>query len=213
MDDLSMTEKTDNFLIRKFQASDWAGCYRVCLKTGDNGSDGSHLFTDPEILGHLYVGPYLEFEKDLSYVLVNEDEVLGYALGTVDTTLFYERYVKEWLPPLQVKYPMPVNPAPQWNETEKCIALLHDPRIFYPESFHPYPAHLHIDLLPTAQGMGIGTRLMHILMNHLKSKGALGVHLAMSETNTRAGHFYRKLGFNELCRVPGDAIYMGRSLD
>ena len=208
-----MIETLHGFTVRPFQKGHEEGCYNVCLKTGDNGNDGTQLFTDPNILGHLYVGPYLKFEKDLSYVLTDEIEVCGYALAALDTLAFHKHFLNEWLPPLRAKYPMPHGPEALWDETEKCIAELHRPKTFYPESFHPFPSHLHIDLLPKAQGKGIGTRMMGILLDDLKQRGSAGVHLAMAETNDRAGYFYRKLGFHKLCQIPGDAIYMGRAFN
>jgi hypothetical protein len=38
--------------IRPYRQSDLDDLYRICLLTGANGGDASHLFTDPMLLGH-----------------------------------------------------------------------------------------------------------------------------------------------------------------
>ena len=61
-----------------------------------------------------------------------------------------------------------------------------------------YPAHLHIDLLPEAQGAGWGRALMEGLQDALRAGGSPGVHLGVSARNQRALGFYRHLGYEEL---------------
>ena len=85
------------FKIRKSTSADREAAYWVCLKTGDHGDDGETLFTDdPDALGRIYVGPYLEFEPDLALVLEDGKGVCGYCLGAMDSRSFYDRYEQEW---------------------------------------------------------------------------------------------------------------------
>ncbi|MES1169890.1 MAG: GNAT family N-acetyltransferase, partial [Leifsonia sp.] len=70
-------------------------------------------------------------------------------------------------------------------------------RMLIPE-LADYPAHLHIDLLPEAQGQGLGRRLIETLLDELAAAGATGVHLDMDPANTGAGAFYARLGFTRL---------------
>jgi ribosomal protein S18 acetylase RimI-like enzyme len=53
------------------------------------------------------------------------------------------------------------------------------------------------------------------MINHLCSvlanRGSPGAHLGVGEVNTRALHFYARLGFRELAHV-GDVIYLGLNL-
>ena len=58
-----------DFRVRLAEPRDRAACYAVCLGTGDSGRDATHLHTDPEALGHVYVGAYLAFEPELALVL------------------------------------------------------------------------------------------------------------------------------------------------
>jgi ribosomal protein S18 acetylase RimI-like enzyme len=58
-----------------------------------------------------------------------------------------------------------------------------------------YPAHLHINLMPGYQGLGLGTRLMNTFETHLRDFGIRGIHLTTSNKNFKAIPFYSKMGF------------------
>ena len=103
----------------------------------------------------------------------------------------------------------------KWSPVERVHSWYHDPDYFCPEPYEEYPSHLHIDLLPRAQGHGYGRRMLAEVMDKLRARGSPGAHLGLSERNTRAFGFYQHLGFRELTRTgDGDTrvIYMGKKL-
>lgn len=204
------------FRIRPCLEADMDAAYEVCLKTGDSGADGTHLYRDdPSALGHLYVGPYLVFEPDLAFVLEDGAGVCGYVLAARDSACFYQRFLTEWLPPLRARFPDPGGDPAAWTPVEQLYHEYHHYEVYYPQSFRAYPSHLHIDLLPRAQGCGQGGRLMRHQLAALERHSSPGVHLCMSAANHRAYRFYCKLRFHELARAGiGDAevIYMGKRL-
>ncbi|MFM1747796.1 MAG: hypothetical protein RLZZ188_1462 [Verrucomicrobiota bacterium] len=197
-----------DFAVRLAQPSDRAACYEVCLRTGDSGRDARSLHADPAALGNVYVGAYLAFEPALALVLEDTTGVCGYALGALDTRAFQTRYVNEWLPPLRATRAAPSPPASRWNRDQQVWHLYHHPELFLPEPYAPYPSHLHIDLLPRAQGRGCGRAMMETLLSLLATRGSPGVHLAMAADNHRAAAFYSKLGFRELTRTT-DTVILG----
>jgi len=199
------------FRIRRCEPRDTDGVYEVCLRTGDNGADATHYFDDPKALGHLFVGPYLKLEPDLAFVLEDPQGVCGYALGALDSKQYYQAYRMEWLPQLRQRHPEPTGDPAQWTRTQKVYYEYHHPDIFMPAPYEAYPSHLHIDLLPRAQGCGLGREMMAVLLAALVTKGSPGVHLGMGATNARAERFYKKLGFHQLARR-GDVLYLGKSL-
>ncbi|MEK7686086.1 MAG: GNAT family N-acetyltransferase [Verrucomicrobiota bacterium] len=206
---------TDSFQIRLCEPRDIDAVYEVCLKTGDAGQDATHLYSNPKALGHIFVGPYLRHEPELAFVLEDGLGVCGYVLGALDSARFYEVCLTQWLPALRQAHPCPTGEPSQWTPTEKVYYEYYHPDIYYPESFHEYPSHLHIDLLPRTQGRGQGQRMMAILLDRLRSLGSPGVHLGMAANNARAERFYRKLGFHELARVgPQDSgtLYLAKRL-
>jgi ribosomal protein S18 acetylase RimI-like enzyme len=195
---------------------DEAGAYHVCLGTGDHGQDGEAFFTgDPDALGRIFVGPYLAFEPELSLILEDADGVCGYALGAFDSRRFYDRYDREWRPALCARFAEPSGDPRSWTRVEHVHHAYHHPDYFCPEPYAAYPSHLHIDLLPRAQGRGYGRRMLATLMDTMRRRGSPGVHLGLSARNTRAFGFYERLGFRELTRTGAEGdrcIYMGQRL-
>jgi ribosomal protein S18 acetylase RimI-like enzyme len=203
-------------IIRDAHPADRDGAYYVCLKTGNYGGDGEPFYQDdPDALGRIYVGPYLEFEPDLALILEDEWGVAGYALGALDTRNFFGRYERQWRPRLCLEFPDPTGSPQHWSRTQAVYHVYHHPDYFHPEPYGDYPSHVHIDLLPRAQGQGFGRRMMMQLLARLRDRGSPGVHLGMSAVNHRAYGFYRTLGFTELTRTGSGAessIYMGLKL-
>jgi ribosomal protein S18 acetylase RimI-like enzyme len=210
------TQPTSDFIIRQARPSDEAGAYFVCLKTGDFGKDGEPFYRDdPDALGRIFVGPYLRFEPDLSLILEDGEEICGYALAAFDSRIFFERYEKEWRPRLTANFPAPAGDPSTWTRVQHVYSWYHHPDYFTPEPYAEYPSHMHIDLLPRAQGRGFGRRMMEKLMTQLRERGSPGAHLGVSGLNVPAQAFYKKLGFRELIRTgsgPEEVIYMGRKL-
>ena len=200
--------------IRPARPEDQAGAYYVCLKTGDYGKDGEPFYLeDPDALGRIFVGPYLKFEPDLSLVLEDAEGICGYAFAAFDSRAFFDRYEREWRPKLTAQFPLPNGDRAKWTRVQHVHSWYHEPDYFMPEPYAEYPSHMHIDLLPRAQGRGYGRRMMEILMTKLRERGSPGAHLGVSAVNTPAQAFYKKLGFHDLTRTgsgPEAVIYMGK---
>ncbi len=187
------------FHIRPYMPADLPHLYRVCLLTGDSGADASQLYRDPELLGHFYAAPYAVCEPDLTFVLTDEQGVCGYVLGCRDSFMFAAWMEAHWLPPLRQKYPLP--PENDTSRDAAMIRLIH--KGYVPSSLsNEYPAHLHIDLLPRAQGQGLGRKLMEVFLNRLRELGIPGVHLGVGRRNVGAVAFYERMGFVRLLEFP-----------
>lgn len=205
-----------NCHIRLARPDDQRGTYHVCLKTGDNRKDGERLYADdPDALARIFVGPYLAFEPELSLVLEDDHGICGYALAALDSRRFYARYEAEWRPGLCDRFPEPQGDPTGWTPPQHVHYSYHHPDYFCPEPYDLYPSHVHIDLLPRAQGCGYGRRMMEQLMGALAQRGSPGAHLGVGLLNRRAVRFYERLGFEALPRVdsrPRGCLYMGRGL-
>jgi ribosomal protein S18 acetylase RimI-like enzyme len=206
----------NDFKIRAGTPADQPGAYYVCLKTGDHGKDGEPFYRDdPDALGRIFVGPYLEFEPDYSLILEDREGICGYAFGALDSKAFYARYEKEWRPKLCAQFPMPTGDPATWTRAQMVHSWYHHPDYTMPEPYAEYPSHLHIDLLERARGRGLGRRMIETIESRLRQHGSPGVHLGVSMLNTPAHGFYLKLGFRDLLRVGEGAngcIYMGKKL-
>ncbi|PYC88288.1 GNAT family N-acetyltransferase [Streptomyces tateyamensis] len=201
---------TERAIIRPYRPTDRAAVADICVRTGLAGGDSREVYPDLALLPSIFAEPYTVLEPELAFVVDDGERAVGYVLGTADTAEFVRRFRAEWLPRVAERLPrpagVPVTPGEQMAE------LLHTPeRMLVPE-LADYPAHLHIDLLPSHQRAGYGRELIAALLGALNARGVGAVHLGMLAANAPAGAFYRRLGFRELA-VPAapELIYFGRS--
>lgn len=188
-------------LLRRALESDRLSLYSVCLRTGDSGQDGRHLFSDPHLLGSIYVGPYLSLSKQFSFCLVYGTGV-GYVLGVLDTRNFEKACEEYWWPHLREKYPLTNLEKYRENERQLIESQIHSRPELDADLIKNYPSHLHIDLTSDVQGKGYGVVMVNRLLYALTEAGSTGVHLTMSKDNSRAFAFYKKMGFNLVKQLP-----------
>jgi ribosomal protein S18 acetylase RimI-like enzyme len=193
--------------IRLAGPHDLPGAYRVCLLTGDSGRDGSALFRNPDLIGHVYVGPYLVGRPELALVVVDLEGVAGYCLAAEDTRTFEAWEEACWWPVLREQYP----PADDDSPDGELVRLLHAPAVAPEVVARDYPAHLHIDLLERVRGQGLGRVLVERQLATLRERGSRGVHLDVAADNPNAIDFYRHLGFADVHRLE-TSILMGMRL-
>jgi len=59
-----------------------------------------------------------------------------------------------------------------------------------------WPAHLHIDLLPSIRGRGVGATLLRAWVDHLQGAAVPGCYLETLGENHRAIAFFEAMGFH-----------------
>lgn len=170
--------------------------YEICLRTGASGADATALYADPRLLGEVYLGAYLALEPGLAFVVEADGVAAGYVLGARDTAAFEARTEREWWPALRERYPL--GSFPEDSRDEALVQQIHRPHRTHAAILDAYPSHLHVDLLPAAQGGGNGRRLLETLFDALRAAGSPGVHLGVAEDNVSAIGFYEHLGFTRL---------------
>jgi ribosomal protein S18 acetylase RimI-like enzyme len=195
-------------MVRRFRPDDTAAVYEVCLRTGAAGEDATGTLRDPDLLGHVWAGPYLVLEPEHAWVLEDADGIAGYVLGAPDTRGFEAACEAEWWPPLRERVDDPAGDDASWSLDQRLAHLVHHPPVAPDSVVAGHPAHLHVDLLPRAQGQGWGRVLVSTLLAALATAGSPGVHLGVGPANTRARGFYAALGFVELDRSPA-VVWMG----
>ena len=195
--------------IRPYESRDRDALYNVCLRTGDDGNDATGMFTVPTILGEVYVGPYLEFEPNSAWVVDDNGTAAGYVLCAPDTAAFETRCESEWWPTLRERYP--VGSFSAGSPDEEVVGIIHHPHRADAALLVQYPAHLHIDLAPEMQSLGLGGALIRQLLSSLEARGIPGVFLGVASGNSRAIGFYEHLGFATLGHADGTTT-MGKKL-
>lgn len=191
-------------LLRTAKITDLPDLLRVCLETGDSGKDATHLHKLPDLVGEIYVAPYVIHEPDLAYALLSDKQVVGYLLGVLDTRAFESLLVDKYWPIAKAKYQkIDSELTPSDQELIKELGR----QGFSDESLTAkYPSHLHIDIVEKYQGAGYGKYMIAFLLEELKAAGSAGVHLHMSASNDRARGFYKKFGFVEVFEDANECI-------
>lgn len=185
--------------LRAAALQDMPGIYRVCDETGGDNAN-------PELIGHIYAGPYVAHELGLARVVVDDEGVCGYLLGCADTRALEAWCETSWWPLLREQYPVGSGGA-----DAGLVELLHSPEVAPASVVEGFPAHLHIDFLPRARGRGYGRALIEWLCAELAGRGIPGVHLGVGSDNANAIQFYEHLGF--AAALPdGDTLWMTRAL-
>jgi ribosomal protein S18 acetylase RimI-like enzyme len=196
--------------IRRSRPDDRAAVYDICLRTADAGGDARGLFSDPDLPGDVWAGPYLELCPELAFVVEDDGgAVVGYAVAALDTRAFVAAYRERWLPRLAASRPAPLGPPT--THDERALDALHRPETLLTPELPGFPSHMHLNLLPCGQGQGQGRALIETVCDALRAAGSPGVHLGVRRRNERARGFYAHIGL-ELLAVEPDGLFFGRSL-
>jgi hypothetical protein len=59
--------------IRLASLTDERTLYDICVITGDSGNDATGIFDQPDLLGDIWVGPYLHLSPNHCYVVQSDD--------------------------------------------------------------------------------------------------------------------------------------------
>jgi len=184
--------------IRPAQLSDTSALSTICAATANAGQAPTPALLEPELPGLLYALPYLHGPACFALVAEDDQGVCGYAVGTADSQAYYNWLNHSWL--------ATHNRAPGIESaTELDLRFAAGlQRAHAAPSWHKdFPAHLHLNLLPRAQGQGAGRALMSQLISQLAQAGASGVHWGADPANLGALGFYRKLGYKVYASEPG----------
>jgi ribosomal protein S18 acetylase RimI-like enzyme len=194
--------------IRAANTNDLQALYSICLQTADSGRDATPLVRHKDIIGDLYAVPYLMFEPESCFVVDKGGDVVGYIVGVTDTACYTQWLNTTWLAELRQRYTLKA--IAKGNLEQLVLSQIHA-GVEILDFLVPYPSHFHIDLLPEAQGQGLGRQLIQIFGDTVKGKGSNGIHLGVSSDNLRALGFYNRLGFQEIQRFE-DAVFLSLSL-
>jgi ribosomal protein S18 acetylase RimI-like enzyme len=197
-------------IIRSYRPQDEAAVQEITYRTGFKGKDltDRDYFDDERLFFMIFIYYYTCYEPEHFFVAVNTGTgaVVGFIGGTTDTVTQERAFLRKMIWRIAARavlftswrYPQTFKTltgmskmAGDFGRNRETIAAIHA----------AYPAHLHINLLPEYQGMGLGTRLMKRFEAHLVDQGVTGVHLQTSSHNQKAIPFYKKLGFAVVSQV------------
>lgn len=182
--------------IRPFRPGDEPALADVCVRTADAGADATGLLADDELWAHVFVLPYVARHPEFAFVVQAADgRAVGYVVATPDTHAFEAWFRDAWWPRFADRWPHPDAARTRQDDLVRYAYGRAPGTEPYGDT---HPAHLHIDLLPEAQGQGWGRRLIDTEVEALQEAGVTGVHLVATTKNAGALAFYDRLGFRRL---------------
>lgn len=179
--------------IRRATIDDLGAMRRVCLLTGDSGADATGRWSDDGLVPDVYLEPYLRYPHGLAWVVDEGAGAVGYVIAVADTADFAAWWRRSWVDEFVDRHG---RTAEHDDEAWLFAGGTHPETMTAAAKQAGYAAHLHIDLLPQAQGRGLGRKLLRTLGEELDHRGVPGVHLRVGEANVGAAAFYRRLGFD-----------------
>jgi GNAT superfamily N-acetyltransferase len=121
---------------------------------------------------------------------------------------------RSWWPVLRAVYANPDTAQSQtWSHDERRTAMIHAPEHTPPAIAEAYPAHVHLNLAPRAQGRGLGTRLLAVWLQLAADHGVRAVHVGVNRANLNAIGFWQRHGFRDLAPAgvaTNRTVWMGR---
>lgn len=194
--------------IRRYHPGDLARLREICVLTGAAGSDATGRWSTDDLLPDLFLEPYATASPDWAWVVDEGDGPVGYLVAVPSTRRFVQWWEARWAPWFAERYP---EPAPPFTPEDELLRRGLAPEGMLIPEIDEYPAHLHIDLLPEAQGRGYGRALIEThLVTALAETGVPGVHVSVDGVNARALGFYRSLGFEALPSSTRENPVLGR---
>lgn len=173
--------------------ADEARLGEIAYLTGFFGGSAERYFPDPQLFADLWMRAYFRLPDSVGFVAQVSGDVIGYIIGSVDERAYRRalvRVVVDTVLPglLSRRYRRPLAALPY---------LLRSLRYPSPHvSVGEFPAHLHLNLLPTSRGLGLGDNLLQGFLQRLRERGVPGVQLSTTDENVAALGLYRKAGFS-----------------
>lgn len=190
-------------LLRRAEPADLPLLGQVAYQTGFFGESAARYFPDERLFALLWVWPYLRGAGGPGCLVAQDSrtgEVLGYILGGAAPAAYRQALAGAATLGLAATLGGEVNhPIACWHY---LLRLARTPLPHADERL--YPAHLHLNLLPAARGLGLGRRLLTAHLEALQAAGIPGVQLSTTAENVAALHLYRRCGFEVLHATRSD---------
>ena len=171
-------------IIRPYRPDDKDALKNVCRITAHKSYKKSQKTLEAAVI--LYNDYYTEMEPENIFVAANDnDEAVGYILCSTDE--------KKFLKETNTTYKKRLDGVCPSKNIEFSLA-----RVLTRLLPKKYRAHLHIDILPDYQKMGLGTLLMDAEREHLFSLGIPYLTVLSIDVESNGYRFYKKYGFKSV---------------
>lgn len=201
---------------RPYSSSDEASVYSICLRTCDDGMDGTEVFPDyPDLIADRIIGAIVALSAEYCFVVCDDQGVCGYALATLDATELRQKSQVSWVPTMYQKYPKPSKE--ELTPSEEVIMSFHTPQRSTPLSVtQRYPSLIRLDFIPArVEDYSVPKRLLACAVMALKTSGSTGIHVEMNVGDKCMIDHYQRMGFFPVLDSAGgpeDVVYLGRAI-
>lgn len=193
--------------VRRYESTDIESVRDVCFETGLMGDTIASQFGDRDTFAHLFCDWYLLYRPDTCWVVDDADRpaergrVIGYLIASPDPPN-EARHHRRVLSRHLVGRRVILRSDTVGFFGRAILDLARDRRTLAPIDTLRYPAEMHMNLLPSARGRGMGSALMDSLVARLRELQVPGIHLGTFGENSGAIAFFESQGFRPL----GDAL-------
>jgi ribosomal protein S18 acetylase RimI-like enzyme len=192
-------------VIRHYLVSDQPAVFQIAADTAFFGEPVEAFLDDRQLFCDSFVGYYTINEAGFCWVADIDDRVIGFLLGSTHIliqTAQWRRYIfsNVLVKAIFGRYKLGMRTANYAVNMLVGIVRGEEARVDLGE----YPAHLHINVLKSNRGEGVGRRLIDAYLKQLRDLEVCGVHLGTTSHNEIACHLYEKMGFQLLKSHPNN---------
>lgn len=173
----------NSIIIRPFENRDSKQLENICIATAPKEQCTNHK--KREFVAMQFCRYYTQNCKNTVFVADNGKKAVGYILCDPCYKTYLKKFRKTTLVQMKKLYPFKAIGAYLGAVSQSVFSKKHN-------------AHLHIDISPEYQRMGIGSLLMDALCNELRNRKINGVFLIVDAKNEKGVNFYKKYGFKTL---------------
>ncbi|MGB8166562.1 MAG: hypothetical protein WCF18_03655 [Chthoniobacteraceae bacterium] len=187
------------FTLRPFQAADRARVRELCCETGFLGNPIDPIFEDREIFADYLTAYYTDWEPESSFVLLVNDEIRGYLLGSRHP--WKQQLYNAWNN--IALFLRGIARYPRYNAASKKFV-----QWILRQAWREVPAaprrtaHFHINLLADARSVAHTRALMDSYLKYLHDRGEKRVFGQMVVfEDRRSTKMFERYGFRVLNKV------------
>lgn len=165
-------------IIRTYQQKDRAGIEKINFQTGFLGESMNKMISSPK-LWSWGIKHYFEQEPESIFVAEEDGLIVGYILGFVEEFKYDRKkiIIKSMFRNLRFIFNLILEDKIFWLDKIRESFVLFMKSLFGQRFHEPNNSgHMHINLLPSVRGQGVGRKLLERFLAHARSKGAIRIY-------------------------------------
>ena len=175
--------------IRRYRKTDETYVRKICMETA------KRKYQNKQVICWMFLDYYLEYEAEHVFVLTYDEEVIGYIVCSVNSSLYENKMTETFLPKI--------------SKESKVLGIFTKLCIRVTASLnHQYYGGFHMNITPKYQHLGLGKRLLDVMAYHLKLHGISYMYLVTENKKTKGYGFYKHYGFVSVKKYMGGPLAM-----